>query len=111
MAFGPMLVMKLNSMKPVNSSTAPSVPPTPSDSAASASPAAQPMKPMICRRMRHPPIGQQHGKHDSDDQQSVDEGGALGCQDIVLDDVADVARVLVLGADERCQDRGREDAD
>src|SRR5262245_33960641 len=44
--------MKLNDMKPANRSTVARIPPTLSDSVANSSPAAQPMKPNTCRRMR-----------------------------------------------------------
>ena len=57
------------------------------------------------------PVGEQHGEHDADDQQNVDQCRALGGHDIVRDHVAEAADVIGLVADGDRQDDRREDAD
>src|SRR6516162_7803463 len=111
MALGPILVMKLNSMKPAKSSTPESVPPTWSDSVASSKPTAQPMKPRILKANAAHAVDQQHGKGYPHDQQYIDERCTLGGQDVALNEFGDVARLRDAGADDGGKDGGGEHSD
>ena len=47
------------------------------------------------------PVGEHHGEQDADDQQHVDQRGALGGEDVVSDQVAEAADMVGAGADAR----------
>jgi hypothetical protein len=64
------------------------------------------MKPTICRRMRPTRSASRTAK-----TIPVDQGRALGGHDVALNEVTDVARMLVPGADKRRQDGRCENSD
>jgi hypothetical protein len=82
-----------------------------SDSAASSKPAAQPDEAEDLKPDAADAVGQQHGKHDSHDQQHVDERGAVRSQDVALNQFSGVARMIYSGTDHRRQDGGGENSD
>src|SRR5262245_6813977 len=100
--------MKLNTMNPAKRSTPDNVPPTWSDSAASSHGAADEAENLQTNTAD--PVGEQHGKYDSHDQQHVDERGSFRGQDIALNELGRVARMIDAGADQR-EDGGGKDSD
>ena len=57
------------------------------------------------------PVGEQNGRDNADQEQQVDEGRALGCDQVVADDIGDAQRVRPLIADRRGEDGRRKNAD
>ncbi len=82
-----MLGLKLNSKKPgVEQPVRDAVPPPMQRQGRKPQgPAAQPMKASDLEADAADPVGQQHGGQDADDEQHVEQGRALGGQDVARD--------------------------